>query len=70
MNIAASQQYSYALGHSELELECLAHQAQLFAPFTRQLFEQAGIVPDMRILDVGCSWRRRLSGRRVSRTKR
>jgi len=54
MNIAASQQYSYALGHSELELERLAHQAQLFAPFTRQLFEQAGIVPGMRILDVGC----------------
>jgi putative transposase len=41
MNIAASQQYSYALGHSELELERLAQQAQLFVPFTRQLFEQA-----------------------------
>ena len=54
MNIAASQQYSYALGHSELELERLAQQAQLFVPFTRQLFEQAGIVPGMRILDVGC----------------
>jgi cyclopropane fatty-acyl-phospholipid synthase-like methyltransferase len=64
MNIAASQQYSYALGHSELELERLAHQAQLFAPFTRQLFEQAGIVPGMRILDVGCgAGDRRLFGR-------
>jgi len=29
-------------------------QAQVFAPFTRQLFEQAGIGPGMRILDVGC----------------
>ena len=54
MNIAASQQSSYALGHSQQELERLAHQAQVFAPFTRQLFEQAGIVPGMRILDVGC----------------
>src|SRR5207245_6163289 len=54
MNIAASQQSSYALGHSQQELELLAHQAQLFAAFTRQLFEQAGIVPGMRILDVGC----------------
>ncbi len=54
MNMAASQQSSYALGHSEQELERLAHQAQAFAPFTRQLFEQAGIGPGMRILDVGC----------------
>ena len=53
METAASQQSSYALGHSEQELERLAHQAQLFAPFTRQLFEQAGIGPGMRILDVG-----------------
>src|SRR5947208_9812845 len=54
MNAAAGQQSSYALGHSEQELERLANQAQVFAPFTRQLFEQAGIGPGMRILDVGC----------------
>ena len=54
MNTAASQQSSYALGHSEQELERLAHQAQVFAPFTRQLFQQAGIGSGMRILDVGC----------------
>src|SRR3989440_6850140 len=54
MNTAASQQSSYALGHSEQELERLAHQAQVFAPFTRHLFEQAGVGPGMRILDVGC----------------
>ena len=53
MNTAASQQSSYALGHSDRELKRLAHQAQVFAPFTRQLFEQAGIGPGMRILDVG-----------------
>jgi SAM-dependent methyltransferase len=28
-------------------------QAKLFAPFTRQLFEEAGIGPGMRVLDVG-----------------
>jgi SAM-dependent methyltransferase len=49
-----SQQSSYALGHSEQELERLAHQGQVFSPFTRQLFEQAGLGPGMRILDVGC----------------
>jgi SAM-dependent methyltransferase len=54
METAASQQPSYALGHSEQELERLGHQAQVFAPFTRHLFEQAGVGPGMRILDVGC----------------
>ena len=49
----ATRQSSYALGHSDRELKRLAHQAQVFAPFTRQLFEQAGIGPGMRILDVG-----------------
>src|SRR5438552_10985714 len=53
MNTAASQQSSYALGHSKRELQRRAHQAQAFAPFTRQLFEQAGIGQGMRILDVG-----------------
>ena len=50
----ATRQSSYALGHSEHELERLSRQAEVFAPFTRQLFEQAGISSGMRILDVGC----------------
>jgi len=50
----ATRQSSYALGHSEHELERLSRQAEVFAPFTRQLFEQAGVGPGMRILDVGC----------------
>src|SRR2546425_2676543 len=53
MENAATRQSNYALGHSEQELERLSHQAQAFGPFTRQLFEQAGIGPGMRILDVG-----------------
>jgi SAM-dependent methyltransferase len=45
---------SYALGHSDRELDRLSHQAKMFGPFTRQLFEEAGIRPGMRVLDVGC----------------
>jgi SAM-dependent methyltransferase len=45
---------SYALGHSAQELDRLSHQAKMFEPFTRQLFEEAGIRPGMRVLDVGC----------------
>jgi SAM-dependent methyltransferase len=54
MKQTASQQRSYALGHSEEELERLSRQAQAFEPFTRQLFQQAGITAGMRVLDVGC----------------
>jgi 2-polyprenyl-3-methyl-5-hydroxy-6-metoxy-1,4-benzoquinol methylase len=44
----------YALGHSEQELQRLSRQEEAFGPFTRQLFEQAGISRGMRVLDVGC----------------
>jgi 2-polyprenyl-3-methyl-5-hydroxy-6-metoxy-1,4-benzoquinol methylase len=45
---------SYALGHSEQELERLGTQATLVGPITRRIFERAGIVPGMRVLDFGC----------------
>src|SRR5215470_2706900 len=51
---AGLTQTGYALGHSAHELERLSHQGRAFEPFTRQLFEQAGVVAGMRILDVGC----------------
>src|SRR6516225_12237738 len=54
MKPTASQQTTSALGHSKEELERLSRQAQSFEPFTRQLFQQAGITPGMRVLDVGC----------------
>ena len=54
MKQTASAQTSYALGHSAEELERLSRQAEAFEPFTRQLFQQAGITPGMRVLDVGC----------------
>jgi ubiquinone/menaquinone biosynthesis C-methylase UbiE len=54
MKETAAQQSTYALGHSEQELERLSRQAQVFEPFTRQLLQQAGISTGMRVLDVGC----------------
>jgi len=53
MNTSAARGDIYALGHSEHELERLSRQAEVFLPFTRQLLEQAGIGPGMRVLDVG-----------------
>jgi ubiquinone/menaquinone biosynthesis C-methylase UbiE len=44
---------AYALGHSDRELERLSAQARLIDPITRQFFRDAGIVPGMRVLDVG-----------------
>ena len=46
-------QVEYALGHFSRELDRLSFQGTVFAPFTRQLFTQAGIKPGMRVLDVG-----------------
>ena len=54
MKETGTQQSTYALGHSEQELERLSRQAQAFEPFTRQLFQQAGLGAGMRVLDVGC----------------
>lgn len=42
----------YALGHSQRELKRLSTQAALFEPFTRRMFEQAGLTRGMRVLDV------------------
>jgi SAM-dependent methyltransferase len=43
----------YPLGHSDQELDRLAVQARLIDPITRGFFRDAGIVPGMRVLDVG-----------------
>jgi protein-L-isoaspartate O-methyltransferase len=50
---ASTLQVEYALGHSSRELDRLSFQGNVFAPFTLQLFMQAGIKPGMRVLDVG-----------------
>jgi SAM-dependent methyltransferase len=44
---------SYILGHSDRELERLNEQARLIDPITRRFLGSAGIVPGMRVLDVG-----------------
>ena len=44
---------AYVLGHSDRELDRLAVQARLIDPITRRFFSDAGIVPGMRVLDVG-----------------
>ena len=49
----SNSEVEYALGHSSRELDRLTFQGTVFAPFTRQLFTQAGIKPGMRVLDVG-----------------
>ncbi|HEX5386443.1 MAG TPA: class I SAM-dependent methyltransferase [Gemmatimonadales bacterium] len=45
---------SYALGHSEAELERLIQQSRFFGELTEELFQRAGILPGMRVLDIGC----------------
>jgi 2-polyprenyl-3-methyl-5-hydroxy-6-metoxy-1,4-benzoquinol methylase len=54
METPTGPQPFYALGHSEHELRRLSRQGDAFGPFTRQLFEEAGITQGMRVLDVGC----------------
>jgi len=49
----AQQKREYALGHSSHELDRLSVQAKLLEPFTRRVFEQAGIAAGMSVLDVG-----------------
>jgi SAM-dependent methyltransferase len=43
----------YAMGYSAEETQRLIAQSQLYTPFTRQLFIEAGIGRGMRVLDVG-----------------
>ena len=47
------QSPTYVLGHSNEELTRLSRQANFIDPPTRRFFEEAGIVPGMRVLDVG-----------------
>ena len=46
--------HAYVLGHSDGELARLNAQARLIDPITRQFLRDAGIIPGMRVLDVGC----------------
>src|SRR5215831_6291927 len=44
---------AYVLGHSDRELARLGVQARVVDPITRRFFREAGLVPGMRVLDVG-----------------
>jgi ubiquinone/menaquinone biosynthesis C-methylase UbiE len=44
---------AYVLGHSDQELARLNKQARIVEPITGRFFREAGLVPGMRVLDVG-----------------
>jgi ubiquinone/menaquinone biosynthesis C-methylase UbiE len=52
LNVRAGHS-EYALGRSRQEYERLARQAALLAPMTRRTFTDAGVIPGMRVLDLG-----------------
>lgn len=47
-------QDTYVLGHADQELDRLTIQARILEPSTRQLLQEAGLRPGMRVLDIGC----------------
>lgn len=50
----SDQSNQYAMGHSDRERHRLELQASLQNPMTDQLLRRAGILPGMRVLDLGC----------------
>jgi SAM-dependent methyltransferase len=49
----ANLKVAYLFGHSQTETDRLLRQAKMFGPYTRRLFEDAGISLGMKVLDVG-----------------
>jgi 2-polyprenyl-3-methyl-5-hydroxy-6-metoxy-1,4-benzoquinol methylase len=45
---------SYALGHTDPEVERLQVQARFLEKVTRRFIRECGILPGMRVLDIGC----------------
>jgi protein-L-isoaspartate O-methyltransferase len=54
----------YVPGRTDRETRRLQQQAHMFEPFTRRLFEAAGVREGMKVLDVGsgAGWLARKSG--------
>jgi ubiquinone/menaquinone biosynthesis C-methylase UbiE len=44
----------YAFGRSRAEYDRLVEQAELIGPLTERMLLAAGVIPGMRVLDVGC----------------
>jgi ubiquinone/menaquinone biosynthesis C-methylase UbiE len=53
MATESRQDAHYLIGDSQEERKRLTAQSRILYPFTRQVFERAGIQPGMRVLDVG-----------------
>jgi ubiquinone/menaquinone biosynthesis C-methylase UbiE len=53
MNVRSTTR-TYVLGHSDLELQRLERQGQIFAEETEATLCRAGLKPGDRVLDVGC----------------
>src|SRR5215813_10394255 len=51
--VSTDAKSEYILGHSEREIARLKAQATELDPITRRFLREAGIVPGMRVLDVG-----------------
>lgn len=45
---------NYVLGHSPWAIQRLRLLGQIYQPFTRRMFTEAGITTGMQVLDVGC----------------
>lgn len=45
---------NYLLGHTPQAIERLLRLGEIYQPFTRQVFAEAGITTGMKVLDVGC----------------
>jgi ubiquinone/menaquinone biosynthesis C-methylase UbiE len=53
MEDAGKSDATYVLGRTAEETHRLERQSQILYPFTRRLFEEAGIGTGMKVLDVG-----------------
>jgi hypothetical protein len=51
----APQSYEYVLGDSAREARRLEHQAELWDPVARALFDRVAIRPGWRVLEIGSS---------------
>jgi 2-polyprenyl-3-methyl-5-hydroxy-6-metoxy-1,4-benzoquinol methylase len=51
--MSASISSNYVLGQSVHEYERLMLQGRLLRPYTEKFFRAAGVVPGMRVLDIG-----------------
>src|SRR5215475_15460899 len=54
MNEHDSSADNYVLGHTPFAIQRLLRLGQIYQPFTRSLFIEAGLTTGMQVLDIGC----------------